>query len=52
MENEEIIEEKKVYTDKKDYPISTIREMFDDGDIIPQPDYQRDYIMDEKKLQN
>lgn len=23
--------------------------MFDDGDIIPQPDYQRDYIMDEKK---
>lgn len=49
MENEEIIEEKKVYTDKKDYPISTIREMFDDGDIIPQPDYQRDYVMDDKK---
>ncbi len=49
MESEEIIEEKKVYTDKKDYPISTIREMFDDGDIIPQPDYQRDYVMDDKK---
>ena len=40
---------KKVYTDTKDYPLSIIKEMFDDGDIIPQPDYQRDYIMDEKK---
>lgn len=40
---------KKVYTDKKDYPLSTIKEMFDEGDIIPQPDYQRDYIMDNKK---
>lgn len=40
---------KKVFTDKKDYPLSTIKEMFDEGDIIPQPDYQRDYIMDNKK---
>ncbi len=40
---------KKVFTDKKDYPLSTIKEMFDEGDIIPQPDYQRDYIMDKKK---
>ena len=40
---------KKVFTDKKDYPLSTIKEMFDEGDIIPQPDYQRDYIMDDKK---
>lgn len=40
---------KKVFTDTKDYPLSIIKEMFDDGDIIPQPDYQRDYIMDEKK---
>ena len=45
----EELDTKKVYTDTKDYPLSIIKEMFDDGDIIPQPDYQRDYIMDEKK---
>lgn len=45
----EELENKKVFTDTKDYPLSIIKEMFDDGDIIPQPDYQRDYIMDEKK---
>ena len=43
------LDTKKVFTDTKDYPLSIIKEMFDDGDIIPQPDYQRDYIMDEKK---
>ena len=37
---------KRVFTDKKDFPLSLIKEMFDDGDIIPQPDYQRDYVMD------
>ncbi len=45
----EELENKKVFTDTKDYPLSIIKEMFDDGDIISQPDYQRDYIMDEKK---
>lgn len=45
----EELNQKKVFTDKKDYPLSTIKEMFDEGDIIPQPDYQRDYIMDNKK---
>ena len=45
----EELDAKKVFTDTKDYPLSIIKEMFDDGDIIPQPDYQRDYIMDEKK---
>ena len=39
---------KRVFTDKKDFPLSLIKEMFDDGDIIPQPDYQRDYVMDNK----
>ena len=39
---------KRVFTDKKDFPLSLIKEMFDDGDIIPQPDYQRDYVMDVK----
>ena len=40
---------KKAFTETKDLPLSMIKEMFDDGDIIPQPDYQRDYIMDEYK---
>lgn len=40
---------KRVFTEKKDFPLSTIKEMFDDGDIIPQPDYQRDYVMDQKQ---
>lgn len=39
---------KRVFTDKKDFPLSLIKDMFDDGDIIPQPDYQRDYVMDVK----
>ena len=39
---------KKVFTEKKDFPLSAIKDMFDDGDIIPQPDYQRDYVYDEK----
>ena len=49
MNNIESNEDKKVYTEKKDFPISTIRDMFEEGDIIPQPDYQRDYVMDDKK---
>ena len=39
---------KRVFTEKKDFPLSLIKEMFDEGDIIPQPDYQRDYVMDVK----
>lgn len=46
---QDIVEEKRVYTDSKDYPISTIRDMCNDGDIILQPEYQRDYVMDDKK---
>ena len=41
-----ILDEKKVFTEDKNYPLSTLREMFDDGDIIPDPDYQRDFIYD------
>lgn len=40
---------KKVYTEKKDWPISTLKEMIEVGDIELQPEYQRDYIMDDKK---
>lgn len=47
---DEVVEDtKRVYTDKKDFTLSNIREMFDEGDIIPQPDYQRDYVMDQKQ---
>lgn len=37
-------ESKTVFTDKKDYTLSTIKEMFDDGDIVTDPDYQRDFV--------
>lgn len=40
---------KRVFTDKRDFPLSTIRDMFSEGDIIPQPDYQRDYVMDDRR---
>ncbi len=47
-ELEQVEIKKRVFTDKKDFPLSLIKDMFDDGDIIPQPDYQRDYVMDVK----
>lgn len=43
------IEDKQVFTDKSDYPLSTLREMVDDGDIVPNPDYQRDYVYNDKQ---
>lgn len=49
MEEELNNDSKRVFTEKKDFPLSTIKDMFDDGDIIPQPDYQRDYVYDEMK---
>lgn len=42
-------EDKIVYTTKKDFPLSTIREMFDDGDIVTNPDYQRDFVYTPKQ---
>ena len=48
MNNDEE-EVKRVYTDKKDYPLSTIREMCAEGDLDPQPKYQRGYVMDDKQ---
>ena len=47
--NNESIDEKRVYTDRKDLTMANILEMFNDGDLIPQPDYQRDYVMDRKQ---
>ena len=46
----EELDAKKVFTDTKDYPLSIIKEMFDDGDIIPQPDYQRIISPSSKRL--
>ena len=43
------IEDKQVFTEKKDFPLSTLREMVDEGDIIPNPEYQRDYVYTDKQ---
>ena len=43
------IDEKIVYTKQKDFPLSTIREMYDDGDIVTDPDYQRDFVYTQKQ---
>lgn len=43
------IEDKQVFTEKKDFPLSTLREMVDDGDIVPNPEYQRDYVYTDKQ---
>ena len=40
---------KTVFTDTKDFTLSNIREMIADGDIIPNPDYQRDYVYNDKQ---
>lgn len=42
-------EEKKVFTTQKDFTLSTIREMFDEGDIKTNPDYQRDFVYTQKQ---
>ncbi len=43
------MEDKIVYTSQKDFPLSTIKEMFDDGDIVTDPDYQRDFVYTQKQ---
>lgn len=43
------ITDKQVFTDRTDFPLSTLREMVDEGDIIPNPDYQRDYVYNDKQ---
>lgn len=42
------LEGKTVFTDAKDFTLTTIKDMFDDGEIITNPDYQRDYVYDNK----
>lgn len=38
----------KVYIEKKDLPIREYKTMFEEGDLILQPDYQRKYVVDIK----
>lgn len=49
MDFDEKLETKKVFTDKKDLTLSTLREMYDEGDIDTNPIYQRDFLEDWKK---
>ena len=39
----------KIFTQTRDLPISIIKEMIDEGDIIPQPTYQREYVIDYRR---
>lgn len=39
---------KKVHFEQKDWPLTTIKEMFEDHDIISQPDFQREFKDDTK----
>jgi len=43
------IDDKTVFTEQKDLTLSQLKEMCEDGDIIPNPDYQREYVYDNKK---
>ena len=36
--------DKKVFTEQKDLTLSQLKEMCADGDIVTNPDYQRDYV--------
>lgn len=38
----------KVFIEKKDLPIREYKTMFEEGDLILQPDYQRKYVVDIK----
>lgn len=43
------LDNRTVFTDKKDFTLSNIKEMFDDGEIITDPDYQRDFVYTQKQ---
>ena len=38
------LDDRTVFTQSKDYTLTNIRDMLSEGDIIPNPDYQRDYV--------
>lgn len=44
-----MIDEKNIYTDSKDFTLSNLREMVSEGDIVTNPEYQRDYVYDNKR---
>lgn len=39
----------KVFTEQKDFTLSQLREMVAEGDLITNPDYQRDYVYNDKQ---
>lgn len=43
------VEDVQVFTDNKDLTLSNIRDMVDENDLILNPDYQRDYVYDDKR---
>lgn len=49
MVNNEENQDIKVFTENKDLTLSNIKEMVDDNDLIPNPDYQRDYVYNDSQ---
>ena len=43
------LDNRTVFTDKKNLILSNIKDMFDEGDIITDPDYQRDFVYTQKQ---
>lgn len=41
--------DKTVFTEQKDFPLITIKDMYDEGSIVTNPDYQRDYVYNDKQ---
>ena len=49
MDGEALFETKRVFTVEKNMTFSDIKDKVDEWDIELQPDYQRDYVMDNKQ---
>ncbi|MCC8069401.1 MAG: DUF262 domain-containing protein, partial [Ruminococcus sp.] len=43
------MELQQVYTQRREYTISELASRYRDGDILTNPDYQREYVYDNKK---
>jgi uncharacterized protein with PIN domain len=48
-ENQGDIEENKLYIDNPKIPLRQFKDMFEDGELDLQPEYQRKFVIDEKK---
>lgn len=49
MLNIDQLDQKKVLTQSKDYSLKTLKELYDDGDLITNPDYQREFVYTDKE---